>query len=86
MARQDEQSYTYEEAGYDPFLTRSIDGGSSVSSEGEGSSRQLNLEQSQISGQLGDSITVGNISINGNEERISVFDGDGNEVVRIGRL
>ena len=35
---------------------------------------------------LGDAIKVGNISIDGRNGRISVFDDAGNEVVRIGDI
>lgn len=90
MASAQDYDYDYESAGFDSFLTRSIDSQSGnltlASSEDIGYSRQVNYDQNQVTGSLGDTLQIGNIQINGVEGRISIFDGDQNEVVRIGSL
>ena len=85
MAKND---YDYETAGFDPFLSRSIDqvGATLADSENMNYSRQMNFDQQQVSGSLGDVLRVGNIQLDGVQGRISVYDGDNNEVVRIGSL
>lgn len=82
--------YSYEQAGFDPFLQRSI-GGNYVGVLSDiqsaiGGSNGINYDQTQVSGAIGDKIQVGNIVIDGVAGRISVFDTSGVEVVRIGSL
>lgn len=84
--------YTYEAAGFDNFLLRSIDSNQSnldSSSQGEGGGsavKQLDLDRMQSSGGFGDSVTIGNITIDGVAGRISVFDDDHTEVAQFGKL
>lgn len=78
----DEQEYNYENSGFGPFLTRPL------GSEGRMESppmRQLNFDQQQISGSLGDSFRFGNVTIDGVSGRITVNDGN-HQRVFIGSL
>lgn len=80
--------YDYEKAGFDGFLSRSIDEVSQVNLDAAGpNSRQLRYDSAQISGMLGDKFQVGNILIDGVNGRIDIVEGKtGNVVVRIGSL
>jgi hypothetical protein len=46
----------------------------------------MRYDSAQISGMLGDTLRIGNIGLDGTKGRISVFDENNNEVVRIGNL
>lgn len=77
----------YEQAGFDGFLSRSIDDVQQTNLESTGPiSTQVRFDASQISGSLGDQLTIGNIKLDGVKGRISVYDDSNNEVIRIGEL
>jgi hypothetical protein len=91
--RNDRQFYTYADAGFNPFLRRSIDSGQSATLGGSSSdfrrvnNQQINFDSQQVTGSLGDKIQVGDIVIDGGNRRISIYDdGRANEVGRIGNL
>jgi hypothetical protein len=80
-------SYDYVEAGFDGFLSRSIDDVSQVNLDSGGPRPMTQAyDRMQVSGQLGDSFQVGKIQIDGVRGRLSIVDDNGNEVVRIGEL
>lgn len=85
-----DNDYNYSDAGFNTFMSRSIDQTSSGTTLANLLAAynpfSTNMEQTQITGQLGQQINVGNITIDGVNSRISVFDSNGNEVVRIGTL
>lgn len=84
--------FDYGNVGFDAFLSRSID----LSGLGYyptlntipaiNTGMQVNYDQNQISGALGDSLRIGNIAIDGANGRISIYDDGGNEIVRLGAL
>lgn len=82
--------YSYTNSGFDGFMNRSIDG---ISAHNLDTlvmniplwARQLSYDTVQTSAQLGDKLSVGNIVIDGQSGRISIFDG-ANEIARIGQL
>ncbi len=84
----------YTSAGFNNFLTRSLDDialaspGTLETSAGAvaGTSQEVNFDHAPTTGALGSSVAVGNIAIDGVAGRISIFDDQGNEVVRIGNL
>lgn len=85
--------YTYTDSGFNSFMQRSIDSGayftlSQTASEfRKVNNQQINFDQQQTTGSLGDIIQVGDIDINGRDRRISIYDdGRTNEVGRIGNL
>lgn len=78
--------YTYESAGFDGFMSRSIDDVAQVTLDSPGpDTTAVRYDSAQISGALGNSLTIGSIVIDGVKGRISIFDG-ANEVVRLGDL
>lgn len=80
-------SYDYVDAGFDSFLSRSVDNLSQLNLDSQGpASTQTRYDSSQASGAIGDSIRVGRILIDGTSGRISIYDEIGNEVGRIGEL
>lgn len=86
----DESSYV--DSGFSRFLRRSIDNPAvpanslhQYASNANQQSRTINFDQQPTSGNIGDTIRVGNIEIDGSKGRISVYDG-ADEVVRIGEL
>lgn len=76
--------YDYTQAGFNDFLTRPLV--SLTSAPQQSQSRQVNFDQAQITGSLGDTLRIGKINLDGVSGRISVFDDNSNEVVRIGDL
>lgn len=83
------QEYDYALSGFDPFFTRSIDSNGASNLDASGSintSQQVNYDQNQVTGALGDILKIGNIQINGVTGRISIFDDDGREAVTIGDI
>ena len=79
-------SYDYTDSGFDSFLSRSVDDVPQVNLDSQGpQTTQIRYDSAQVTGKLGDTLTLGNIKLDGVAGRISIFDG-GNEVVRIGEL
>jgi hypothetical protein len=73
----------YEDLGFNQFLERSIvNQGTSTTM----TSSDVNFDNAQISGSLGDRIQVGgsNIIIDGTNRKISILDDNGNEAIIIG--
>lgn len=83
----DGKTYDYTDAGLDGFLSRSIDNLAQMTLDSPGpTTTAMAYDRAQVTGPLGNSLQVGNIVLDGVNGRISVFDGSGNEVVRIGEL
>lgn len=81
-----DQGYDYSQAGFDGFLSRSIDDTSQTSLDSGGPiTRQVSFDRGQVSGAFPDVVRIGNVNIDGINGRISVYDGE-NEVMRIGEL
>lgn len=85
------QPNDYEEAGYNRFFRRTLSSNASERSlKNVGAARayqpqDINFDGRQTSGSLGDVIRVGkSIELDGAQTRISLKDGEGNEVVRLG--
>jgi hypothetical protein len=81
--------YTYESAGFTPYLRRPL--GTAVGQQGLARTtlpiaRNYNFDQAQVTGSLGDKLSIGKIVLNGSDGKISVFDDEGNEVITIGEL
>lgn len=90
---QSNEIYDYTAAGFDGFLNRSIDSGFSQNAQHTlsflpsiNTGQQLNYDQMQVTGALGDHLRIGNVDIDGGSGRISIFDNEGNEIVRLGAL
>ncbi len=68
--------YDYSKAGFDPFLSRSID--ARIQSLGMASvpSRQIAFDRQQVSGSLGDTLRLGRILFNGADGNIIMNDGE----------
>lgn len=79
----DKQDYTYEDSGFDGFLTRPFNqvGQTAQTSQPSTQSRELNFDQSAVSGALGDTFRVGLITINGKDGNIIVSDGEKDRVI-----
>jgi hypothetical protein len=81
-----QNEYTYEQAGFDGFLSRSIDNLSQVNLDSAGpQSTAIRYDSAQVSGLLGNTIRIGSIYLDGVKGRISIYDGN-NEVIRLGEL
>lgn len=82
------KEYDYSKSGFDDFLSRSIDGNVQANLDVPPALtvQQTNFDQTQTTGSLGDSFQIGNILLDGRKGRISIFDENTNEVVRIGDL
>lgn len=77
----------YTDAGFDGFLSRSIDDLSQINLDSQGpTSTSIRYDSAQVSGMLGDTLQVGKIKIDGVMGRLSIFDDNGNEVGRIGNI
>lgn len=72
------EPYDYNSAGFDNFLSRSIDNLNQTNLDSQGPiSTQFRFDSAQISGALGDRFTIGNILFDGSEKRITMTDGSG---------
>ena len=87
------RSLTYEDAGFNGFLRRTIASNPSVltlAQMARSSTRQsnLNFDNMQVSGSLGDTLEVGRILIDGasGDGRIDGHDSSANTVWRLGDL
>lgn len=84
----DQDKYTYEDAGYNGFFRRSI-GSRSTDNNLSGMGTRMgsiNFDSMQVSGSMGDIFTIGKIQLNGRDERISIFNDNGDENTRLGEL
>lgn len=71
------QDYSYLDAGFDSFLSRSVDDLNQVTLDSTGpASRAVAFDRSQISGPMGDTMRIGNIRINGSDGNIVINDGN----------
>ena len=79
-------TYDYTTSGFDGFLSRSVDDLPQNNLDSAGPvSNSMAYDRNQVTGAIGNTIKVGNITIDGVKGRISIYDGT-NEVVRIGEL
>ena len=90
MNNNPKDAYSYRDAGFNRFFRRTINsnpGAVNLSSASVGGGQnQLNFDNVQVSGSLGDTLTVGKITLDGKAGRQSVFDDLQNEVLRLGEL
>ena len=82
--------YTYLDAGFNRFFSRSLganpaNGNLMAMSNGAGSN-MLNFDQMRTSGSLGDKIQVGGVIIDGTNRRIVIIDESGQEVGWVGNI
>lgn len=70
--------YDYTQAGFDSFLSRSIDsqGQNSLSVPLNQNSRAIAFDRSQVSGVFGDTAQIGKINLDGAQGAITLKDGD----------
>lgn len=74
--------WDYSKAGFDGFLSRSIDDLSQVNLNSQGPmSTQLRYDSSQVSGFLGDSFWLGGVGLEGKDNRIITRDGQNIRVI-----
>lgn len=84
-----DENYSYIDAGFSPFLIRSIDDSGQTNLgqvEAIQVNRELNYDQSPTTGQLGAITRIGNIVLDGVKGRITILDDNQNEVVWIGDI
>jgi len=79
--------YNYESAGFDGFLSRSIDNLSRTNLAAQGpTSTAIRYDSAQVSGMLGNTLVIGKILLDGVTGRITVVDDNGNEMVKLGNI
>lgn len=89
MSSDNDQKHTYREVGFNRFFRRSLTSNpdaTNLKSLGGGGSRQLNFDNQQVSGSLGDILRIGRILLDGKLGRQSIMDERQNEVLRLGDL
>lgn len=74
--------YNYESAGFDAYLSRSIDNVGQSAPQ----AMQVNFDQNQISGSLGDTLRIGSIFLDGKAGSIVIYDDQGVPVAIFGEL
>lgn len=78
-------TYSYQDSGFDKFLSRSIDDLSQSNlSVGGPVSNSIAYDRNQVSGQLGDTLQIGSIRLNGSDQNIILSDSN-NVRLLIGR-
>lgn len=79
--------YDYTTAGFDKFFSRSVDNIAQANLDSQGPvAIAQRFDDTQVSGALGNVLSLGNITIDGVKGRISVYDDNRNETIRIGEL
>lgn len=81
--------YTYENAGFNGFLNRSISANPFAQTVSQGmstSSNTMNFDLQQVAGALGDILGIGKIKLDGQIGRISIENKNGDEGTWIGDL
>lgn len=89
MDKNAQQPYTYMDSGYNSFMSRGLNAKQAVTLRAlsQAAPRQeINFDHYQTSGNLGDKIQVGGITIDGSNRRIVIVDEAGNEVGWIGKI
>lgn len=72
-----QREYSYIDAGFDSFLSRSIDNLSQVNLDSQGPvSTQFRADSAVVSGSFGDTLRLGNIKLNGVPGNIVINDGN----------
>lgn len=82
--------YSYSDAGYNGFFRRTLISNPNNNVLGDtrssGGNRNLNFDDMQTSGALGDKLKVGRVVLNGKEGRIEIEDEQGKTVGLIGNI
>ncbi len=89
MSSDKNDKHTYTEVGINSFFRRSQmrnPDATNLKSLGGGGGRQLNFDNQQVSGSLGDILRIGRILLDGKLGRQSIMDERQNEVLRLGDL
>lgn len=84
-----ENPYTYEDSGYNSFMSRGLGAVPATNLRhlsGSLPRKELNFDQFQTSGNLGDKIQVGGIILDGSNRRIVIVDELSNDVGWIGNI
>lgn len=69
----DSGNYSYIDAGFDPFLSRSIDNLNQTNLDSGGpASTQVRYDSAQLSGGIGDTFRVGNILFDGRSSTVTI--------------
>lgn len=72
-----DEEYNYTSAGFDSFLSRSIDATPQFGLDSQGPMvNQVRYDGTQVSGMLGDNLQIGNINLDGANSRITASDGE----------
>lgn len=86
MNNADNKRYTYQDAGFNRFFKRSI--GSSPDTVNlqsvSGPNRQLNFDDVQVSGSIGDVLRLGKINLDGKKGNLSFYDDRDEAVATMG--
>lgn len=88
MASQDKSSddYTYRSSGLDDFFTRQTEIGRTPEPVQQMSSAELNFDDLQTGGSLGNTLQVGNLRLNGIDKRLEILNGNGEIIGAVGSL
>lgn len=87
-----EGRYSYEDAGYNGFMRRTINSNpteNSLKGVGvgrRGQPRTLDFDSLQTGGSIGDKFTAGRVVVDGSNGAIKILDTEGNEVIRLGQM
>lgn len=80
--------HDYESAGFNGFFRRSIGSNPTATTlralNGRSQKRELNFDEQQVSGSLGDTLRIGVIYLDGKTGRFQIIPQTGEEVVRLG--
>lgn len=85
-----DSNWDYQSAGFNRFFRRTL-GSDPLTTDlktlpNKPTQRQINFDNNQVSGAMGDTFRLGLITLDGKIGRVSTFDQRNNEVVRLGDL
>lgn len=71
-----QKEYDYTDAGFDSFLSRSVDNLAQINLDSQGpQTTQVRYDSAQVSGMLGNTLQIGGIQLNGVPGNIVINDG-----------
>lgn len=82
MSTADDGTYDLTDSGFDGFISRSVDQTPQINLDSPApSNNAIAFDRNQVDGMLGDTLTIGNIKLNGADGTIILSDGTNDRLI-----